>query len=71
MRSGLPDTLGVLHLELYQNLHASGAARHEPVEVTGGVVLRRVAAPGSFNENVAEDEFFPACTTRSRTGIGT
>lgn len=42
-----PDTLDRLHLELLQNLHAPGAARLEPAEVTGGVVLDRVAVDGT------------------------
>ena len=41
-----PDTLATLHLELAQNLHAASAVRGEPVEITGGVELRRVAVGG-------------------------
>jgi hypothetical protein len=41
-----PDTLAVVFLHLHQNLHAPGAMRNEPQEVTGGVTLRRVAAAG-------------------------
>jgi hypothetical protein len=42
-----PDTLRVLVVELYQNLHAEGAARSGEEEVTGGVELRRVAVDGT------------------------
>ena len=41
-----PDTLGVLYLHLYQNLHAPGVPRNEPAEVTGGVRLDAVTANG-------------------------
>lgn len=41
-----PDTLSVLNVQLLQNLHAPGAVRDEPNEVTGGMVLSRVAARG-------------------------
>jgi aminopeptidase N len=41
-----PDTLRTLHLHLHQNLHAEGAMRNEPQEVTGGVRLDRVAVDG-------------------------
>ncbi|MBI4343105.1 MAG: M1 family metallopeptidase, partial [Candidatus Omnitrophica bacterium] len=41
-----PDTLSVLYLHLYQNLHAPGVPRNEPAEVTGGVQLESVAADG-------------------------
>jgi hypothetical protein len=41
-----PDALQTLQLELAQNLHAPGVARNEPVEITGGVQLRRVALAG-------------------------
>lgn len=37
-----PDTLPQLVLQLAQNLHATGAVRNEPSEVTGGIELRRV-----------------------------
>lgn len=50
-RNDSPDTLRTLHLDLNQNLHAPGAVRSEPAEVTGGVELRRVAARG---QNLAE-----------------
>ncbi len=45
-QNNAPDTLGVLIVELAQNLHAPGAVRHEAVEVTGGVDLRHVAVGG-------------------------
>ena len=41
-----PDTLNPVFLQLIQNLHKPGALRLEEVEVTGGVVLRRVAVDG-------------------------
>ncbi len=41
-----PFTLQTLVLHLYQNLHASGVARNEPQEVTGGVELSRVSVAG-------------------------
>jgi hypothetical protein len=34
-----PDTLRQLFLELPLNVHAEGAVRNEPAEVTGGVLL--------------------------------
>src|SRR5690606_1636450 len=36
----------ILVLDLSQNLHAPGAVRAEPAEVTGGVELRRVSVAG-------------------------
>ncbi|MEJ2481647.1 MAG: M1 family metallopeptidase [Gemmatimonadota bacterium] len=42
----------VLRIRLNQNLHAEGAARHEPAEVTGGFDIERIAVDGS---DVAED----------------
>ncbi|MGH7578466.1 MAG: M1 family metallopeptidase [Longimicrobiales bacterium] len=41
-----PDTLANLHLDLTQNLHAEGAVRSEPVEITGGVDITRLSADG-------------------------
>src|SRR5688572_23936868 len=41
-----PDTLGNVFLHLYANLFAPDAMRNEPVPVTGGVELRRVAIDG-------------------------
>lgn len=41
-----PDVLNGLVLDLTQNFHAPGAVRLEPVEVTGGVQLGRVAVNG-------------------------
>jgi hypothetical protein len=46
-----PDTLPVLQVSLYQNLHREGAPRVFPTEVTGGTQLARVAADG---ENLQE-----------------
>jgi hypothetical protein len=42
-----PDTLPLILFKLYQNLHAVGAARHDPAEVTRGVALTRVAVNGN------------------------
>ena len=41
-----PDTLLTVHFELAQNIHAPGAIRNTPEEVTGGVTLARVTAAG-------------------------
>jgi hypothetical protein len=41
-----PDALEILVLDLTQNFHTPGAMRLEPVEVTGGVQLERVAVAG-------------------------
>ncbi len=41
-----PDALDTLYLHLSQNVHAEGAVRSRPAEVTGGVQLRRIALNG-------------------------
>lgn len=41
-----PVPLRTLVVHLYQNLHAEGAARNAPQEITGGVVLSRVTVGG-------------------------
>jgi hypothetical protein len=41
-----PDSLNPVYVHLHQNVHAEGAMRNRPVEVTGGVELRRVRARG-------------------------
>lgn len=41
-----PDSLTVLALQLIQNVHAEGAVRNEPAEVTGGMEISRVVAQG-------------------------
>ncbi len=41
-----PDTLRVLFLNLIQNVHAEGAPRNRPQEVTGGIELERVSVAG-------------------------
>jgi len=41
-----PDRLPVLFVHLHQNLHAEGAVRNEPQEVTGGVEVVRVSVGG-------------------------
>ncbi len=45
-----PDTLPVLVLDLYMNLHQSGTIRDEPQEVTGGVELDSVVVDGATVE---------------------
>ncbi|MFN2433526.1 MAG: M1 family metallopeptidase [Gemmatimonadota bacterium] len=42
-----PDTLEALAVQLIQNTHAAGVVRNQPEEITGGVVLRRVAVNGT------------------------
>lgn len=42
-----PYELRVVILQLLQNMHAEGAARGEPAEVTGGVDVQRVAVAGA------------------------
>jgi len=42
-----PDTLRVIVFELSQNLHAEGNIRKEPVEITGGVQLSKIAVSGT------------------------
>jgi hypothetical protein len=41
-----PDTLKAIVVDLIQNIHAPGAVRLEPAEVTGGVKLARVVVGG-------------------------
>ena len=41
-----PDTLNAIVVDLVQNIHAPGAVRLEPAEVTGGVKLSRVVVRG-------------------------
>jgi hypothetical protein len=41
-----PNPLPVVFVQLLQNLHVQGGVRNEPQEITGGVVLDRVAAGG-------------------------
>ncbi len=45
-RNRAPDPLPVVFLHLRQNIHAEGAVRNEPQEVTGGIEVRRVTAGG-------------------------
>lgn len=45
-RNNSPDDLNALLLELTQNVHSEGVVRNVPMEVTGGVVLHRVALNG-------------------------
>lgn len=45
-----PDTLRFVYLELTLNLHAEGAVRNEPAEVTGGVTVNGVMAGGETLE---------------------
>ena len=48
-----PDTLGVLVVQLIQNLHAPGAARSGEEEVTGGIELARVVVDGTELREIA------------------
>jgi hypothetical protein len=41
-----PHRLDMIYVHLYQNLHAEGAIRNRPLQVTGGVNIRSVAANG-------------------------
>ncbi|NBC17273.1 MAG: M1 family peptidase [Bacteroidetes bacterium] len=45
-QNNAPRSLSVLRLELLQNVHAEGALRLRPAEVTGGIDLRYVVADG-------------------------
>ena len=54
-RNNSPDTLSTLFLQLYQNLHAEGAPRKIPQEVTGGVQLERVSVAGREIQADVED----------------
>ncbi|HEX6981583.1 MAG TPA: M1 family metallopeptidase [Balneolaceae bacterium] len=45
-----PDTLGQLFMELAQNLHKEGVPRSGNAEVTGGIVLNKVAVNGEALE---------------------
>jgi hypothetical protein len=45
-QNNAPRTLSVLRLELLQNVHAEGAARLRPAEVTGGLNLHYVVVEG-------------------------
>ncbi len=42
-----PDTLYELHLEMVLNVHAEGAVRNSPMEVTGGIELTGVRLNGA------------------------
>jgi peptidase M1-like protein len=48
-----PDTLRQLAVYLRQNLFAPGSPRREPVPITGGVTLTRVAAEGEALDTVS------------------
>ncbi len=53
-----PDTLGVVYLQLLQNLHAPGVVRNRPQrDVTGGVELKRVVVGGRQLEEGAQRGF--------------
>ena len=54
-----PDSLPVLHLDLVQNVHDSGAMRLEPMEVTGGMRLRRVAVNGAEMRELGDTDPAP------------
>ncbi|WP_441000623.1 M1 family metallopeptidase [Fodinibius sp. SL11] len=57
-----PDTLEALYMELAQNLHAKGAQRSSPQEVTGGINLHNVGLNG--------DELSQMQSRRDPTGYG-
>ncbi len=42
-----PSDLRILAVHLLQNMHAEGAQRNEPAEITGGIDLQRVAIGGT------------------------
>ncbi|HEY7472263.1 MAG TPA: M1 family metallopeptidase [Gemmatimonadota bacterium] len=58
-RNQSPDTLGVLVVQLIQNLHAPGAARSGEEEVTGGVELARVEVGGATLAPLGDDDEGP------------
>lgn len=41
-----PEALPLVVLNLYQNIHVEGAARSEPLEITGGIILGGVEIDG-------------------------
>ncbi len=47
-----PEPLTVLMLQLIQNMHAEGAVRNEPAEVTGGMEISRLTAQGQTLERL-------------------
>jgi hypothetical protein len=47
-----PDELPLVMLQLIQNVHAEGAVRNEPAEITGGVRIERVAVAGTELEKI-------------------
>jgi hypothetical protein len=52
-----PNSLRTLALHLYQNLHAEGAVRNRPAEVTGGVQLQQISANGQqLNELTSRNQ---------------
>ncbi len=51
-----PDTLHHLHLELAQNVHKPGVVRNEPMDITGGVDIERVAVDGQSLPADADDD---------------
>ncbi len=50
-----PENLRVVALNLYQNIHSKGAARSEPLEVTGGIILGDVTVGGVSLETPIQD----------------
>jgi hypothetical protein len=50
-----PDALQVLFINLIQNVHAEGAPRNRPQQVTGGVELERVSVAGQELGTVTGD----------------
>lgn len=56
-RNNSPGALGTVFVQLLQNLHAPGAIRNRPAEVTGGVNLARVVADGQvLADSLAGDQ---------------
>lgn len=51
-----PDALPYLMLHLHQNIHAPGAVRMRPNEVTGGMRLERVAVAGEQLFEVSDED---------------
>src|SRR5690606_14198518 len=54
-----PDTLHVVVFNLYQNLFRAGALRNEPVPVTDGLVLERLAIAGAEARRIGLDAEAP------------
>ncbi len=55
-----PDTLQAVAVYLRQNLFAPGSPRREPVPITGGLLLSRVAAQGQVLREAARERANPS-----------